>query len=633
MAILRLYIYSRPNHSDPSCEKVTFTDRGEDDGFVKDVWNTIRRCYAEHCRNLCGIVLHNIQPTREALAALQAKYDAVHKEVRRLTMFCSSKKLSEGELFYVFDADKAQWSDRRVSMDVLQYTPLRAPIGFVHNKLFDKYLIFEHEFDVYGYGFDGIKVEVGEKDKSKRKCRFCGCTDPKKFKDEAHAIQDSLGNKLLVCLEECDDCNHTLNAVEDNFLHLMDVRRALFGISRKEGFACPHLVGENFALMPDGNGKPVLYLKSERLKEEGFVPIKPFTYRLKLKANITNEGIYKALTKMVIDLIPTEELPHFENTVRWLKSKGLWMPDILPDILVGYLDSKKFYKQPALDIFIKKQGGPYCTAVLWICDLAYIFVVPFVDKDAGQYKYNSSLAQHWKKFLVQLPFIRMIMPQDSFEWRNTMPWVDREINPNEQNVRILPESDAVFQDKTLRTPTREEETFPPFTRSKIEEKKVNVRFKNLHYGKRVTDAELKDATITFDYILFDLDAKHKQVTFGISYIVRDTTNKTDFFKLSAKVIFSLGEYSKHIRQIYGKKGVLQSFSIDVKLRDYLFEQALKAIDVKASSKLEKAYFRHCLASKFLDQKDRLLKYSYYRLFIGNELYVIRDEKVHPIGCE
>ncbi len=627
MATLRLYIYSRS-----ACENVTFTDRGGDDEFVSGVWGTVRHCGAQHCRNLCGFVLHNTQPTREVMAALQDKYDAEHKEVRRLTEFCSSKKLSEGELFYVFDADKAQWSDRRVAMDVLQFTPPNVHIGFIHNNLFEKYLILEQDFDIYGFGFDGIKVKVGERDKAKRKCRFCGCTDPKKFKDEAHAIQDSLGNKLLVCLEECDDCNHTLNAVEDNFLHLMDVRRALFGISRKDGTACPHLVGENFALKPDNNGKPVLYLKEERLKAEGNDPTISSGYRLNLKANITNEGIYKALTKMVIDLIPSSELPHFENTVRWLKT-GLWMPDSLPDIKVGYLKPSKFYKQPALEIFIKKQGGPYCTAVLWIYDLAYIFVVPFVDKDAGQYKYDSALEQHWKKFLAQLPFIKKITTQDGFEWRHTMPWVDIKINPAEQNVRFLPETDEVFKDKTLRKTLWKEEVFPPFTGSKIEVKKVKVHFKNLHHGQTVTDAELRDATITFDYTRFDLDAKHKQVAFWISYILRDTTNKIDFFKLSAEVIFSLGEYSKHIKQIYGKKRELLSFSINVELRDHLFERALKAIDLKAKSKLARTDFHHCSASKLLDQKDRLLQCSYYRLFMGNEPCVIRDEKIHPIGYE
>jgi HNH endonuclease len=58
-------------------------------------------------------------------------------------------------------------------------------------------------------GFDKhTKEAVGEPDKSKRVCRFCGRKQPDvTFKNVAHAISESLGNKKIILYEECDECN------------------------------------------------------------------------------------------------------------------------------------------------------------------------------------------------------------------------------------------------------------------------------------------------------------------------------------------------------------------------------------------------------------------------------------------
>lgn len=62
----------------------------------------------------------------------------------------------------------------------------------------------------------GLKqLKVGESDKNKRICRFCGKNQPEvKFagrKGKAHAISEALGNKKLILNEECKGCNSNLH--------------------------------------------------------------------------------------------------------------------------------------------------------------------------------------------------------------------------------------------------------------------------------------------------------------------------------------------------------------------------------------------------------------------------------------
>ena len=55
------------------------------------------------------------------------------------------------------------------------------------------------------------RLNIGEFKKSKRVCRFCGRSMPKiTFMQKAHAISESLGNKGLICREECDDYERCL---------------------------------------------------------------------------------------------------------------------------------------------------------------------------------------------------------------------------------------------------------------------------------------------------------------------------------------------------------------------------------------------------------------------------------------
>lgn len=627
MATLRLYIYSRNARLNPF-----FSDKDDQESFIDDIRRTLTHdCEIERFVNSCGVVLLNTQKTRDALHVLQSKYDANHREIRKLTMFISANGLAENERFFVFDAGTAKWSDRRLAIDELRISSTSyVELAMYHNQHYHNYFEVERFFDVYGYGFDGIKVAVGEPDKSKRKCRFCGCTDPGKYKDVAHAIQDSLGNKLLVCYEECDACNHKLNAVEDHFLHLMDVRRCIFHIARKNSTKSPHVIGDNFALHPDENGDAVLYLKKEPIEALHINIDKPFGYRLHHKANVTNEGIYKALAKMVIDLMPSDRLCHFTNTIKWLRSEEIWSSDVLPSIIFGSSKEKLFYKQPALDVcFNKEEDGPYCTGILWIYDVVYLFVMPFVDVDRGKFKWDGSLVEHWK-FLLDRFMIQSLNLQDGWDWHRAAPWIDMTIEFPNPRIILKDGNDDVFVEAQVKKDDEEAVSFPAFTSEGIIVNRVKVDFYCQYHGEAIPIEELHDLTFHFDIPIYEIEPRTNQIVVKTSIQVNDTTDKVAYFAESFKVVFSLKYFRRFVRLEYAKKGELNNLAIDIALRDYLFEQALKAAENKAKPKRENTSFEVCSLVKLLQYKERLLSLAYWKVRIKKRFFVFSDCIIHGV---
>ena len=88
------------------------------------------------------------------------------------------------------------------------------------------------------------------------------------------------------------------------------------------------LTDRTLATRGDGNGSPTIYLMDESLPE-GCQTMENLPMRLNLKYKTTNDNIYKALVKTVIDLIPSQYLTERKETVEWFTSDGHFMPNSL----------------------------------------------------------------------------------------------------------------------------------------------------------------------------------------------------------------------------------------------------------------------------------------------------------------
>lgn len=306
-------------------------------------------------------------------------------------------------------------------------------------------------------------------DTDNRVCRFCERTKAKgaTFKNVAHAIPEALGNKNLTCNEECDECNKGLASIEDNLsVAYLEIRRALCHTTGKKGVNS--VAGQNFVM--DAKTNQIIIHEDTHIKDMG----DKIWVRLKGREVFTFQGLYKALSKIVVDLVETKEVKHFRNTIQWIN--GTLCANEFPPIKLMYCDT--VFTQPLIELFIRKKEydtskGPYCFANLFVCDLAFQFVVPFVDVDAGKMK-KASLIKPFEK--------KMGATTAVYNWKSE--WIDggdttqrtayTEIEYDKSELPISDNKPNVSENLHIMSPKWKQDTveFPPFNPAIIIDSKV-----------------------------------------------------------------------------------------------------------------------------------------------------------------
>ena len=579
-----------------------------------------------------GVRLRNEQKTKHTFQKIVEKYGETFRQLLRLT--AALKTLAPNEGFYVINEEKGGEDSivyRKVAIACLNAERKGLNWHVEHNRIFDFYTFLRYKFRYYSYGFDGIPLKIGEPDKAKRRCRFCGKTGAEKFHDVAHAIQDSLGNKLLICNEECDECNHTLNSIEDHFLHVMDFRRAIFQISRKKSAKCATVIGYNCVVKPNDEGEAEVYLMDEDLPPKDQRG-EPFLYRLCNKAVLTNEGVYKALVKMVLDLIPTEEVCHFQQTINWLRPDVNWHTDGLPSIY--FAETGEWHEQPYLDIFLRRNEDgitPYCSAMLWIYDCAYQFIVPLVDVDRGRIKYDTDLEQHWTVMHNLFPF--NWGKQDAVDWHEAYAWMWLKVDIKNPKIHILSKDDPIFEESRKEKQEVLEECFPEFTPQGISYPDVSVSFTSLYHGKQLTDNDLRDVTEELTGPIFSLDEIKREVSFTIGLSAKDTTNIIPYFESSVNAVYHFKEFCQYIHITKGADGLPLDFIVDFHLSNYLYKSSLLIGEQKMATLRKGTGFEDCTLLRLMDDDimELYLRNSLYHLKITTEWCLTKsDKQIHPI---
>lgn len=628
MATLNVLLYS-------TLDTQRYVYKDTDGVLVADIDSTFRnKCSVRSLRNH-GALVEVCSETREALQELENKYDiTTHFHIRKLKAFISN--LSDGQYFYYFDEQRTSVVERKTAIYCIN--AMKAGLHWaesLHNRAFRYYSMMDIRFTYLSYGYDGIYQRIGEEDKSKRVCRFCGKQIPDvTFDKDAHAIQDALGNKLLFCYEECDTCNHDLALTEDNFRCLMDFRRAIYNIPRKESTKTPTIIGKTFVIKADAAGKPELYLMEESLPNPN-ERHHPLILHLELKSPINNERMYKALCKMVIDMLPGAELHHFKNTVEWITAKGEWIPDALPSAMFTILPLDKINPQPILDIFINnrnnKLDAPYCTAIVWLYDIAYMFVVPFVDVDCGRYKYDRNLESHWNR-MRDLIGIQEWQFQDTSEYHLSTPWVEWPIDLNEPNIHVLPKCDPIFEKSLEVKPTRSQVDMPDLKPDVVYLCQISSAEFISYYPDVLTDADLSDVTQRITGPIFLLIPKDHKVKVSIGVDVYDTTNQIKFFSFSYDIDFNIKGFDDYINIEYSENGEVESFAFHYELSKYLLLNSFSIAEEELSKQRKGSQFEKCSINKMGDI-ERIINHIYYYVphSEGKAYLVVCDREIHGIA--
>lgn len=591
----------------------------------------LRKCDVVIFRSGGARILASKQ-TRDALDVLEKKYDDVTKRhIRKLKGFIS--KLTDTDIFYYFNEDKTNIVERRTAIDFLMAdTSSFIESKLIHNDIFHYYSFMDIYYEYLSFGFDGLEHWVGEKDENKRVCRFCGKRIPDaKFEKIAHAVQEALGNKLLFCYEECDACNLKMARIEDNFRVLMDFRRSMYHIPRKGKTKSASVVGKNFVINPNTVGLPELYIMEEEIPSN-IDRTHPFFMHFELKNPMVNEDMYKALCKMVIDMLPSKELKHFEQTINWISPDEVWIPDSLPSILTHYIPSDKIrYPQPVLDIYINNKGklpeSPYCTAVLYIYDMVYMFVMPMVDVDRGMFKYDKALNAHWQR-MAELLNIRGWGYQDSSNYRLSTAWINWDVDLSLPNVHVRSKDDVIFDECHNRKLLPTVVMFPAFRWDGIKmPEAVNTSFKCLFWGN-VSISDLTDITQHFCGPAFRIVPQSKQIFVKMSFEANDSTDRIKFFDVDFEVCIETTSFDSYVSIETDEDGLTTSFAIDRVFCENIYRLALFHADRSLESQRKGTPFETCRLDK-LALDDRLFSCSYYLVPMGNGTYGrIDDIQIH-----
>ncbi len=623
MSYIEIILYCNPLNplKKQSANDQRILIKDDDGGLVEGVKNTLLNdCSSQQFGSHVFWITVDYK-TKMGIQKMVGQYSSQDKNFYKLSAYID--KLDNEEGFYIIFNSESSFEERIAA----KYTLLTIHPGeAVDQRLFSRILMQIQRMSThlvhYSFGFDDIEFRSGTMNKSQRICRFCGNSGEHYFKKIAHAIPEAIGNKTLFCNEECDDCNSRLGKIEEDFVHLMDMRRALNKLSWKGGTSCPTIYGKNFAIHPNENGNPELFLKQELLPA-GLDTNNPFNIRLENSVDIVDENIYKALTKMVLDLLPNEELTHFKQTVAWIN--GRLITESLPDIYVGY-SSNPVVNHPCLDVYIKSpsvtEDIPYCTAILFVSDIAYMFVVPLVDIDMGKFKYNNQVSPHLERIKSFFQFTWE--KQDFLDHHSSSTWLDLKVEPKNNNIHILPASDTHFNKPKRPLNTRTQDiSFPLFEDSCVEVLTVEkAKFKD--YSKRkIAKKDLSDVSVLYQDVTCELSPKQKTVRLSLTLLMLNSNQDEFFFKTELTVLLSVVPFEKYI-QIDTSD---QSFALDYHLRDCIFSKALVAGEKILRVKRRGSDFYNCTIQKPFED-DRVKEVIIYHVNVNGKVWKVSDKMLH-----
>jgi hypothetical protein len=165
------------------------------------------------------------------------------------------------------------------------------------------------------------RVKLG----TKGLCRFCGTTDRSRFRTVAHTFPEALGNRWVVSLDECDDCNAKFSIYDDALANSVGAFLTLGGTKGKGGQVrqTGRTKGDAVVTRHEGHGLPRISAINIGADFGDQFRVDPTTGRLQMVIRIPGvrfrpRHAYKGLCKMGVALLPNEELDNFRQLRGWL---------------------------------------------------------------------------------------------------------------------------------------------------------------------------------------------------------------------------------------------------------------------------------------------------------------------------
>lgn len=152
-----------------------------------------------------------------------------------------------------------------------------------------------------------------------RSCRYCGKSDPTLFRNVAHAIPEFIGNRFVISVDECDECNSFFaNEIDNHFANFLGLRRTLWRVRGKNGVPKYAIPGQSPRLWLEGGSG----FRAEGKFEDEFLQIATDGQTGRIigrRPPYRPRAVFKALAKSALALMPASDLHYYAGLIKWLR--------------------------------------------------------------------------------------------------------------------------------------------------------------------------------------------------------------------------------------------------------------------------------------------------------------------------
>ena len=258
---------------------------------------------------------------------------------------------------------------------------------------------------IYNVVYNGEKIFFGEKEKSKRTCRFCKRSYPEvKFSQKAHAISEALGNNYAFCNDECDECNAYFGKeIEPSLISFFEFSRLFFNSSSKKTKNI--LKNRSIKCVRDDSGIEIT--PNEKYKGSyPFLTITPngASISIEHQQKFVPQKAYKALCKFAISCLDNEDLQLTEHTVAWIRTDELLQQQFPRGIVWSFYYICNIHPQLHISILTNDEFPDKKAMIcdFFFLDIMWSFRLPFLENDLSvDIKYNCSMYDYQKKSITK----------------------------------------------------------------------------------------------------------------------------------------------------------------------------------------------------------------------------------------
>lgn len=394
----------------------------------------------------CNILFKNTKEGREKLATVCKEFN--QKELWWFYNAISS--VDEGSFFILALCD-SDWipntEERLNAMFYLMSKDTGTPISSLRES-FDNYSkdIIKFYDTISNFDSSERTKPIGHSNQSEYRCRICGKakSDNALFSSKAHAISQVVGNKSIVLLDECDECNGGIvSKLENSIAAYFYAIRLFLGIKGQHSRI--HHVEDGLEISnPTGNGVEIKYTDENKCH---FHQGKNGNLEVELMINCGKyvpQHIYRLLSKFAISVISEKDFDYeeFAKLRQWIKD-GV-QAQALPFVAIN-IDGGKNPNFPHITVYRRKEDAPQ-SLPKYLCDFfalahRFLFELPFVENEV---KMTNEKA--WQKLFALMPILGKDKQWEysSFDCDSMMPYFNRIVCTAMK--RIPPETSSAATD-------------------------------------------------------------------------------------------------------------------------------------------------------------------------------------------